>query len=112
VSQHYEVVDKTYKRFPDGRLEALNNAAGREWYRNQTLTMARRQKWVCGLAESGNCNMPWVVMSPGLGLMTSASFEHWNKRSAGKRNDSVDPQTRNCASHVLCNSELGSRRIK
>jgi hypothetical protein len=40
-----------------------------------------------------------------------ATFEHANKRGAGKQNDSIAPATGNCAVHGLCNGAVGSERV-
>jgi len=114
VSQHWDNIGDEYRLYPDGREVAFKTPKGDAWYRRQTLIMAERQNWVCGLAESGNCKLPGVRMSPSIGLPESASFDHFDKRGLGgsRKNDSVDPKFKNCASHTLCNGELGSRRIE
>lgn len=115
VSTHrFEIIDDTYKKWPDGRLEALKTRKGREWYQDQVEIMATRQGWVCGLLEYGKCVRPDFLMHSGATSTSDylATFEHWNKRGAGKRNDSIDPKTKNCAVHSICNGELGSRRIQ
>lgn len=110
-SLRYEVIDDTYKKWPDGRLEALNTRKGRDWYREQVQIMVIRQNYVCGLVEHNACLHPERLVLYEGAEEFRPTFEHWDKRGAGKRNDSVDPKTKNCAVHSICNGELGSRRI-
>lgn len=110
-SHHWEIVDDTYKKYPDGRLEALKTRKGREWYREQVLIMVARQNLICGLEEYRECKLAGRVMVYVGPEESRPTFEHWDKRGAGKRNDSIDPKTKNCAVHAICNRELGSRRI-
>lgn len=109
-SWRWEIIDGTYQKFSDGRLVILENTKGRAQYRAWTLDMAQRQHWVCGLKASGNCLWPTLLMIDGEGPL-GVTFEHFDKRGAGKRNDSPDPATHNCAAHSVCNGRLGSRRI-
>jgi hypothetical protein len=109
-SWRWEIIDNAYQRFPDGREVCLNNAAGQAEYHRRTIEMARRQHWVCGLAAYGKCLRPGIGLVEGHELL-GPTFEHFNKRGAGKRTDSVDPAVRNCAAHAVCNGALGSSRL-
>ena len=103
-SWRWEIIDGSYQKYPDGRLVALNNAKGDAWYRAQTVFMASRQKGVCGICHGTRLmhgTAEW-----------SATFQHGDGRGLGgaRRNDDVNAPG-NCAAHLICNSELGSRRL-
>jgi len=97
------VIDGAYKLFPDGRQVCLPNAAGRRLYRARTLEMASRQNFICP-----KCSQR---MTPEIGFVNSATFEHGDLRGMGgaRRND--DPNAPgNCAMCAKCNYAKGSRR--
>lgn len=113
-SLRYDLVAGAYKRYPDGREVCLDNAKGEAEYRYRTHAMACRQRGRCGLEDSGNCKFPAAtMMTLQSGFLNSATFEHGDKRGAGgaRRNDNINAPG-NCAAHAICNSVLGSRRIK
>lgn len=111
VSQHFENINDEYRLYKDGRMVAFDTPKGQVWYQAQTIAMADRQRWICGFTESGNCLRPGRLMTRYYAGELMATFEHWNKRGAGKRNDSIAPETKNCAVHFVCNGAVGSRRI-
>jgi hypothetical protein len=94
--------------YPGGREVCQNNPKGQAEYRRRTLAMAEAQKWVCGLAEAGACKFLGEPMRLGEGFY-AVTFEHADKRGP-RQDDRIPPATKNCAAHLLCNSELGSRR--
>ena len=89
-----------FKMYPDGREVCSKTAAGRNEYRQRTLDMLERQKWICPA-----CNQYMTVLT--------ATFQHGDTRGmgGGRRNDRIDAPG-NCAMHALCNAKIGSRRIK
>jgi hypothetical protein len=105
VSQHWANVGNEYRLFPDGRRVAFNTPRGQAWYRKQTILMANRQCWVCGICQDRRRLMNY--WSP-----EGATFQHGDGRGMGgaRRNDDIDAPG-NCASHWDCNSEAGSRRL-
>jgi hypothetical protein len=110
-SLRYEVINGQYRKYPDGRIVAQNTPRGREWYREQTILMAERQRWKCGLET---CLYPHELMrDPALfPSHLKATFEHGDKRGMGGARQNDDPNaTGNVAAHFCCNSELGSRRL-
>lgn len=113
ASQHWEIVDDSYKKYQDGRLVALDTRKGREWYRDQVAIMAGRQGYICGLVEHGRCLHPDLSMRGGESAGDlRPTFEHADKRGAGgsRRNDNINARG-NCAIHYFCNGALGSERI-
>lgn len=105
---------KFFTRYRDGRIVAHKSKAGRQWYGEQTVMMAQRQGWWCGLIPSGECKLPIRAMDEiGIDSAYCATFEHGDKRGMGgsRRNDDIDAPG-NCAAHLICNLQLGSRRIK
>jgi hypothetical protein len=111
-SLRYEVIlGGAVRVYPDGREVCQDNAPGQLFYRLRTIDMADRQLWRCGFEDVGECKLPGRMMLGTQGLDSSATFEHANKRGAGKQNDSIAPETKNCAVHSICNSAVGSRRV-
>lgn len=51
-SLRYEVINGQYRKYPDGRLVAQNTPKGDLWYWEQTILMAHRQEWICGICHS------------------------------------------------------------
>jgi len=71
--------------------------------------MAARQFGVCGFEESGHCLTPGKLMQ-----IFDMTFEHVNKRGAGKQDDRIVDEhgnPMNCAAHAICNQQVGSRRV-
>jgi hypothetical protein len=112
-SLRYEVINGQYRKYPDGRLVAQNTPRGREWYRQQTILMAERQGWKCGLI--GIClRQEYFMADPRHDPLSpfAATFEHGDKRGMGAARQNDDPNAPgNVAAHFCCNSELGSRRL-
>ena len=93
-----------YKIHLNGREVCYNTAAGKREYRLRTIKMVNRQKGIC----------PKCCKSMSL---FDFSFQHGNTRGMGGstgggafRDDRIDSPG-NCAMHVRCNGELGSRRF-
>lgn len=86
------------KVYPGGREVCQNTAAGKREYRLRTIKMVNRQKGIC----------PKCCKSMSL---LDFSFQHGDTRGmgGGRRDDRIDSPG-NCAMHVRCNGELGSRR--
>lgn len=87
-----------YKTHLDGREVCYNTAAGKREYRLRTIKMVNRQKGIC----------PKCCKSMSL---LDFSFQHGDTRGmgGGRRDDRINSPG-NCAMHVRCNGELGSRR--
>jgi hypothetical protein len=103
-SLRYVVINGEYRRYPDGRLVAQNTPKGREWYWMQTLLMADRQEWICGICHSDTTMNCWA--------RNGVTFQHGDGRgmAGARRTDDINAPG-NCAAHWDCNSQLGSKRI-
>jgi hypothetical protein len=91
-----------------GREVCQKSKAGLAEYKRRTIEMVDRQGNICGI-----CKDPSVPMRPIEDhSFLSATFQHADGRGSGggRRNDSIAPETGNCAAHLKCNLELGSRR--
>lgn len=77
----------------------LKTRAGKQIYRDRVTAMLERQKGLCC-----NCRKPLA--------REEATFEHENGRGAGKRDDRILVKGKpiNGASHLICNSQRGSKR--
>lgn len=93
-----KVKQEAVKVYPGGREVCQNSAAGKREYRLRTIKMVNRQKGIC----------PKCCKSMSL---LDFSFQHGDTRGMGgaRRDDRIDSPG-NCAMHILCNQELGSRR--
>lgn len=101
-SLRYEVVDGTFRRYPDGRHVCCDNKKGKAEYARRTEDMAVRQGGKCCL-----CRGPFLGQVP--------TFEHSKGRGMGAahRDDRTRDETGawiNGAAHSSCNSKKGSRR--
>ena len=101
-SLRYEVIDGSFKRFPDGREVCLDNAAGRAEYAHRTETMRLRQHNVCARG-------PHLIVNP--------SFDHEKSRRMGGafRDDRIEDEfgnKLNGCSCWTCNSKAGSKPIE
>jgi len=109
MSLRYELIcDGAVRRYPDGREVCRSTAKGRVEYKRRTLEMARRQQAVCGI-----CHDPLRLMLDGnWNAASQVTFHHADGRGMGgaRRNDSIAPETGNCAAHWDCNGKQGSRR--
>ena len=103
-SLRYEVINGQYRKYPDGRLVAQNTPKGDLWYWEQTILMAHRQEWICGICHSPVRMHFWT--------REGATFQHGDGRGMGgaRRNDDINAPG-NCAAHWDCNTELGSKRL-
>lgn len=111
-SLRYEVVNASFRRYPDQREVCLDTPKGWVEYIDRTSQMAERQNMVCGLEASGHCLYPGEPMTFALGGFRRRTFQHGDGRGIGgaRRNDQIDAPG-NCAAHYGCNSELGSKRV-
>jgi hypothetical protein len=69
--------------------------------------MWERQDGIC-------CFYGFIPECPGRLMLREATFDHENKRGAGKRDDRIElPDGRwiNGAAHLQCNNAVGSKRI-
>jgi hypothetical protein len=109
TSLRYELIcGGAVKLYLDGREVCFDDTPeGQAEYKRRTMEMAIRQRWVCGI-----CKDPEKLMH-GRGW-ERITFQHSDGRGMGgaRRNDSVAPEAGNCAAHLSCNSELGSRRVE
>src|SRR4051812_40334634 len=96
----YEVIlDGAVRKYPDGREICQNNAKGLAEYRRRTQEMTEQQNWKCCLCGKDMCS--------------TMTFDHFNGRGAGKRDDRIVDDNglpMNGAAHAMCNSLRGSKR--
>ncbi len=87
-------------RYPDGREECMDNAAGNREYKDRTVRMTIRQGFRCA-----GCEAKLV------GLLT---FGHQCSRGGGRREDriEIDEKWHNAALCGKCNSSQGSQRYE
>lgn len=104
-----EIVDDTFRRFPDGRQICLPNRKGREEYRRRREAMAQRQGWYCP-----DCRQS---MRKTHGLPNSVTFQHDDGRGMGdaRQDDRIEDEKGEPMNQALChtcNVNRGSRRSK
>lgn len=96
------------KIFPDGR-EVLDTKTekGAYEYSSRKWKMLERQGRMC-------CFYGFIPECPGPLRRADATFDHENKRAAGKRDDRIEVKGiwQNGAAHMTCNGIVGSRRIE
>lgn len=98
----YELINGTYRRYPDGREVCTKSERGREEYRYRIIQMVMRQHGRCKW-----CNQALMIHD--------ATFDHEQGRGmgGGRRDDRLidkDGHEINAAIHMRCNIEKGSRR--
>lgn len=99
TSMRFEIIDGTYRLYPDGRQVCLDTDKGQAEYKRRTLEMAERQNWIC-------IRNPHRIDGP--------TFDHANGRGAGKQDDRIWDEfgrPMNGCSCWLCNGMAGSKRF-
>ena len=102
-SLRYEMVNDSYRVYPDGREVCIENQRGKAEYSRRIAVMVDRQERNCPA-----CNY--------FLFFTDATFDHEEPRrmGGGFRDDRIekDGKPYNRAVHFWCNSERGSRRLE
>lgn len=100
-SLRWEVVDGTYRRYPDGRQVCCDNVKGKAEYARRTEEMALRQGKKCCICRGPFFDTPTFEHSKGRGMNAA----HRDDRTKDERGSWM-----NGAAHSWCNGEKGSRR--
>ncbi len=102
TSLRFEVVNDSFRKYPDGREVCLDNAKGEAEYKRRTMEMHDRQNGICSRGDHR-------IVAP--------TFDHsTNGRGMGSatRDDRIidsDGHKINSCSCWLCNGRAGSKRI-
>lgn len=102
LSQHYDVIGETHRRYKDGREVCLDNKAGQEEYRQRTMAMVIRQNYICSRGDHRIVVPTFDHSTSGRGM------------GSARRDDRITDAFGNwinSASCYSCNGAAGSRGL-